>query len=111
MSGWNVVSNCPSCGAPIYVPSVWGGITPPPPSFTCTCKTYQLQKYYEIDAAKNSQYIPAYINTLPENNRDSLEKKIELLEKEIEQLKLQIEEKSSDKQDKFLKKYKKILKG
>lgn len=111
MSGWNVVSNCPSCGAPIYVPGIWSGLTPPPPSFTCTCKAYQLQKFYEINTEKNSQYIPAYINTFPETNKEALEKKIEFLEKELEELKLQIQEINTEKQDRFLKKNKKILKG
>jgi len=28
---------CPKCGAPIYAPSVWQGITPPPITYTCMC--------------------------------------------------------------------------
>ena len=31
------VGSCPKCGAPIYVPSIWHGITPPPNEYTCGC--------------------------------------------------------------------------
>lgn len=31
------VGSCPKCGAPIYSPSVWHGITPPPVTYTCSC--------------------------------------------------------------------------
>ncbi len=110
MSGWNVVSNCPSCGAPIYIPGVWSGITPPPPSFTCTCKTYQLHKNYEINTPKNIKCLPAHTNIAIENDKESLEKEIEQLKKEIEELKFLVKELTENKQNKFLKKNKKILK-
>jgi hypothetical protein len=32
-----VVGNCSRCGAPIYAPTVWYGITPPPSQPTCNC--------------------------------------------------------------------------
>lgn len=31
------VGTCPKCGAPIYSPSMWHGITPPPANYTCSC--------------------------------------------------------------------------
>ena len=31
------VGNCPKCGAPIYSPSVWGGVTPAPVTYSCAC--------------------------------------------------------------------------
>lgn len=31
------VGSCPKCGAPIYSPTVWMGITPPPVTYTCMC--------------------------------------------------------------------------
>jgi hypothetical protein len=34
---FTVVGYCPKCGAPIYAPSVWNAITPPPSYKTCTC--------------------------------------------------------------------------
>ena len=37
MSGWTVVGYCPKCGAPIYAPTVWMGVTPPPVYYTCEC--------------------------------------------------------------------------
>jgi len=33
------VGQCPKCGAPIYVPSIWHSITPPPNEFTCNCSS------------------------------------------------------------------------
>jgi len=32
-----IVGYCPKCGAPIYSPSIWQGITPPPSTHTCMC--------------------------------------------------------------------------
>jgi hypothetical protein len=32
-----VVSHCPHCGAPIYAPTAWWGIGPPPSTHTCGC--------------------------------------------------------------------------
>ena len=31
------LSFCLNCGAPIYVPLVWDGITPPLPVYSCVC--------------------------------------------------------------------------
>ena len=31
------VGACPKCGAPIYSPSVWGGICHPPVQHSCAC--------------------------------------------------------------------------
>lgn len=31
------VGSCPKCGAPIYSPSIWHGVTPPPVSYSCSC--------------------------------------------------------------------------
>lgn len=33
-----IVGHCPVCGAPIYSPTVWHGINPPPPTYTCYCR-------------------------------------------------------------------------
>lgn len=32
-----IIGACPRCGAPIYSPTVWHGITPPPVTYTCVC--------------------------------------------------------------------------
>jgi len=37
MNGFTTVGHCPKCGAPIYSPAIWHGITPPPVSYTCSC--------------------------------------------------------------------------
>lgn len=34
---WTQVGACPKCGAPIYAPSVWHGVLPPPPHHSCGC--------------------------------------------------------------------------
>lgn len=34
---YNIVGHCPKCGAPIYAPAVWLGITPPPSNYSCMC--------------------------------------------------------------------------
>jgi hypothetical protein len=34
---YSIVSNCPKCGAPIYVVSPWWGLTPPPTTYSCEC--------------------------------------------------------------------------
>lgn len=39
---WTQVGSCPGCGAPIYVPTVWHGVTPPPPHYTCECRMRPL---------------------------------------------------------------------
>jgi len=32
-----IVGHCVKCGAPIYSPMVWQGITPPPSQYSCNC--------------------------------------------------------------------------
>ncbi len=32
-----VVGHCPHCGAPIYSPSSWHGVVPPPATHSCAC--------------------------------------------------------------------------
>ena len=32
-----IVGSCPHCGAPIYSPTVWMGVTPPPAIPSCNC--------------------------------------------------------------------------
>lgn len=32
------ISQCPQCGAPIYAPSSWMSILPPPNTYSCDCK-------------------------------------------------------------------------
>lgn len=34
---FTIVGNCPQCGSPLYIPSVWHGITPPPTTRSCWC--------------------------------------------------------------------------
>lgn len=32
-----IVGYCPNCGSPIYEPSIWMGIIPPPATPSCSC--------------------------------------------------------------------------
>jgi hypothetical protein len=32
-----VVGHCPKCGAPVYSPSSWSSVLPPPSTPSCTC--------------------------------------------------------------------------
>lgn len=41
MSGFTIVGNCKKCGAPIYAPTVWNGICPPPSQYSCSCFSEQ----------------------------------------------------------------------
>lgn len=34
---YSIVGSCPQCGAPIYVPSIWSGVIPPTPQYSCNC--------------------------------------------------------------------------
>lgn len=32
-----IVGHCPHCGAPVYAPTVWNSILPPPSTPSCGC--------------------------------------------------------------------------
>ncbi len=34
---FTTVGHCPHCGAPIYAPTFWMGVTPSPSQYTCAC--------------------------------------------------------------------------
>lgn len=38
------VGTCPHCGSPIYAPTVWHGVTPPPSTRTCDCVPIQQDR-------------------------------------------------------------------
>lgn len=46
MTGHTQVGNCPKCGAPIYSPSVYHSISPPPPEYTCNCNATSVMIRY-----------------------------------------------------------------
>lgn len=33
------VGSCPKCGSPVYAPSMWGSILPPPSTPSCSCNS------------------------------------------------------------------------
>lgn len=41
------VGACPKCGAPVYAPSTWGGILPPPSTPSCACRFATGQVTFE----------------------------------------------------------------
>ncbi len=41
------VGQCPKCGAPVYAPSVWGGVLPPPSHRTCGCSVEETTRSLE----------------------------------------------------------------
>ena len=43
--GYSIVGHCPKCGAPIYAPSVWMAITPPPSQPSCNCNPSSQVEY------------------------------------------------------------------
>ena len=45
-----IVGHCPHCGAPIYVLTVWHGVTPPPNEFEVTFGAYDTTYNREGDA-------------------------------------------------------------
>lgn len=47
------VGSCPVCGAPVYVPSVWGAIIPPVPQYSCVCNMSKQQP--ELTMSKQSK--------------------------------------------------------
>lgn len=47
-----IVGHCPKCGAPIYAPSFWQGITPPPSTPTCMCNPQPTTIYSDSTQMK-----------------------------------------------------------
>lgn len=104
MSKWQIVSNCVNCGAPIWIPTTWQGITPPPSNFSCTCKGSPTNIYY----SNNSSISPTnVVYALPEELKEQeLKNEIENIKKEMEAIREELA--SMKKEKKFLKKDKKI---
>jgi len=44
------VGSCPKCGAPIYSPSSWMAITPPPSYPSCSCNADSRPRVYTTDS-------------------------------------------------------------
>jgi hypothetical protein len=40
-----VVGHCPKCGAPLYSPMIWQGVTPPPVQYSCYCTPQPITFY------------------------------------------------------------------
>jgi len=82
--GYDIIGNCPRCGAPIYAQSPWWGITPPPSMYSCNCFSNSQPQIV------TTTHIPLdYINL--EKDDKNLEKRLEKLEKENKELKRKID--------------------
>ena len=47
------VGKCPKCGAPMYSPSVWHGVIPPPVYRTCNCFGGNLEVKYAVNSGES----------------------------------------------------------
>ena len=43
---YSKISSCPHCGAPIYAPTIWNSITPPPITYSCNCTNQSNQSWH-----------------------------------------------------------------
>jgi len=57
MSGYTIVGYCPRCGAPIYSPLVWYGVTPPPVIRSCTCFGRGIVDYHSRSDASGFECV------------------------------------------------------
>ena len=50
------VGSCPQCGAPIYSPNIWHGVTPPPITYSCICRgsTPKIVSGWDTTVTQNS---------------------------------------------------------
>ena len=42
---YTTIDSCNICGAPVYVPTIWMGIIPPPRTYSCFCRTSRHPTY------------------------------------------------------------------
>lgn len=50
-----IVGHCPKCGAPIYVPFMWHGITPPEAMYSCACVSYRNTSVFSTSSTEEEQ--------------------------------------------------------
>ena len=83
---YTTVGHCPRCGAPIYSPMIWHGITPPPAQYSCAC--FQSEgPLYGTSTNTSSELFPR----TPEET-SNLHKLVDLQEARIRQLEKALEE-------------------
>lgn len=41
---YTIVGSCPKCGSPVYTPTMWNSVLPPPSMYSCGCRGEQ--NYY-----------------------------------------------------------------
>jgi hypothetical protein len=76
-----VVGSCPKCGAPVYGPAAWMGITPPPSTPSCACSTGVIRTT-----------ITSEPRTLPDNIWRDFGKELDALKAENALLRQQLDE-------------------
>jgi hypothetical protein len=47
-----IVGHCPKCGAPLYSPSMWMGVTSPPVSYSCACNGPNAPRVYTTNTTE-----------------------------------------------------------
>jgi len=80
-----VIGQCPRCGAPIYSPMMWHGITPPPAQYSCACFKSD-STVYTTNTSVSEELFPR----TPEEN-SNLHKLVDLQEARIHQLEQALE--------------------
>lgn len=76
---FTTISNCPICGAPLFVPVVWHSVTPPPITRSCACvpgptvrTSSSIEELMKQDSEKSNS--PTWIapKSIPDAYRDGL---------------------------------------
>ena len=93
-----IVGYCPRCGAPIYSPMVWMGVTPPPHEYTCAC-FYGTYRYTATGTNPQQTSIP--VEDAGENH--TLRTLVDVQEARIRQLEAALEkERAKDPSPEFI---------
>jgi len=77
---YSQISSCPQCGAPIYVPTLWGGVTPPSPMYSCNCHLKGNMGYQHTNTIQNPGFLFNPTNLQKEKNKKAMEELFEAIE-------------------------------
>jgi len=70
------ISSCPKCGAPLYTPTHWNSIIPPPIHYSCNC--------YSVNVVNSNPYITTNTQPLSTQNLPNTNKAMDKLFEEFE---------------------------
>ena len=78
---YSQIGSCPQCGAPIYVPTVWGGIIPPSPMYSCGCHFKGNMGYQQhTNTMQNPGFLFNPTTLQKEKNKKAMEELFEAIE-------------------------------